>query len=167
MNDQQAWDQAVTAADEMYSRLPTGTRVELDGLIDEVMQLKQKLVELVTCAGSSTVCRTCEGQCCLFGKYHVSILDLLAYRKTGAELLVPAFGPGPACPYADISGCRMATGYRPVTCVIFNCQPIEDLLTPDVRQSMQELERKLRETVTLATSLCGTRLDRPLLLSCS
>jgi hypothetical protein len=136
-------------------------------LIDEVMQLKQKLVELVTHAGSSTVCRTCEGQCCLFGKYHVSILDLLAYRKTGAEPLVPVFDPGPACPYADTAGCRMAPGYRPVTCVIFNCQPIEDLLTPGDRHTMQELERKLRETVNRATSLCGRRLDRPLLLSCS
>jgi hypothetical protein len=61
----------------------------------------------------------------------------------------------------------MAPGYRPVTCVIFNCQPIEDRLTPGDRHTMQELERTLRETVTRAASLCGTRLDRPLLLSCS
>jgi hypothetical protein len=167
LNDQQAWDQALTAADEMYDRLPAGTRAELDGLIDEVMRFKQELVELVTCAGSSTVCRTCEGQCCLLGKYHVSILDLLAYRKTKAEPVVPSFAAGQVCPYSGNSGCRMPADYRPVTCVIFNCQAIEDLLTPTDRQTLQEREKRLRETVSRASALCNTRLDRPLLLSCS
>ena len=165
MNDQAAWEQAVARTSEWYLGLLSDKRAELDGLLDEIMQLKQKLVEQVTTSGSSAVCRDCGGECCLLGRYHVSVLDILAYRKTGAEPVVPDFSATPTCPYSDASGCTMPPAYRPVTCVIFNCQLIEDRLSPVELEALHGYERKLRDTVRRAGHTTGTRLDRPLLLS--
>jgi len=167
VNDQAAWEQAVATAGEWYSSLPSAVRAELDGLLEEVMQLKERLVEQVTSSGSSGICRTCGGECCLLGKYHVSVLDILAYRKTGVEPVIPDFSAGPACPYSDASGCLMPARYRPVTCVIFNCQPIEDRLTTTDRETLHKCEKRLRDAVRRAGQTSGTRLDRPLLFSCS
>ena len=167
MNDQAAWEQAVATAGEWYSSLPSAARAELDGLLEEVMQLKERLVEQVTTSGSAETCRACGGECCLLGKYHVSVLDILAYRNTGVEPVIPVFNAGPACPYSDASGCLMPARYRPVTCVIFNCQMLEDRLTTVGRKTLLEHEMRLRDTVSRAGHTGGTRLDRPLLLSCS
>jgi hypothetical protein len=167
MNDQAAWEQAVTSASTWYFALPAETRVELDGLIDEVLQLKQRLVELVTSSGSSAICTSCGGECCRLGKYHVSVLDILAYRKTGMDPVIPDFSANPACPYSGASGCLMPPRHRPITCVIFNCQQIEDRLTADDRKAFHEYEGKLRAMVSHAGQIHGIRLDRPLLLSCS
>ena len=167
MNDQAAWEQADTTASNWYFGLPSGIRAAFDELLEEIMQLKQKLVELVTSSGSSSICRTCGGECCLLGRYHVSVLDILAYRKTGVEPVIPDFSASPACPYSDASGCLMASRYRPVPCVIFNCQLIEDRLKPTERDSLHEYESRLRATVARAGRLYDIRINRPLLLSCS
>jgi hypothetical protein len=166
VNDQVAWEQAVTKASEWYVDLPPGIKTELDGLLEEIMQLKEKLVEQVTCSGSALTCRTCGGECCLLGKYHVSILDILAYRKSGIDPVIPDFSLNPACPYSNFSGCLMPPRYRPVTCVIFNCQLIEDHLTASERETLYEYEKRLRAAVARAVCLHNSRLDRPLLLSC-
>jgi hypothetical protein len=163
VNDQNVWERAVATASEWYVSLPQPIRTELDGLIEEIMQLKQKLVEQVTASGSATVCRTCGGECCLLGRYHVSILDILAYRKTGREPVVPDFSTGPFCPYSNGSGCTMSPGYRPVACVIFNCQLIEERLSESERDALHEFESRLRATVARAGRIQGIRIDRPLL----
>lgn len=165
MNDQMLWEQAMATASEWYFGLPHAIRAELDGLLDEVMQLKQLLVEQVTASGSAAVCRECGGECCLLGRYHVSVLDILAYRKAGLEPVVPDFNADPACPYSDASGCLMPPGFRPVTCVIFNCQLIEDRLTAVQRTALHEYEGRLRATVARAGRIHDIRTDRPLLLS--
>lgn len=165
MSDQAAWEQAVITASEWYFGLPSGIRAELDGLLEEIIQLKQQLVDQVTASGSSAVCRECGGQCCLLGRYHVSVLDILAYRKAGLEPVIPDFSTSPACPYSDVSGCLMPPGYRPVTCVIFNCQLIEDRLSANELDSLHDHERRLRSTVARAGRIHDIRTDRPLLLS--
>jgi len=167
VNDQTSWEQALTTAAAWYPGLPAAVRAELDGLLDEIMRLKEGLLEPVTASGGPEVCRTCAGECCLLGKYHFSVLDLLAYLRTGLEPPVPDFSAGPACPYSDATGCTMPPGYRPVTCVIFNCQLIDDRLTELQRQTLHGLEGRLRTAVARAGRIHDIRIDRPLLLSCS
>ena len=167
MSDLAVWEQALSSAGNWYRGLPPAIRAELDGLLEEIMQLKRTLVELVTSSGSSAICRSCGGECCLLGRYHVSVLDILAYLKTGVDPVVPNFFASPACPYADISGCSMPPCYRPVTCVIFNCQLIEDRLTAIERHTLYAHESRLRTTVARAGRMHDIRIDRPLLLSCS
>ena len=167
MNDQTAWEQAVAGAKLSYTSLSPATAAELDGLIDDIMLLKQNLVELAMSAGSGEICRTCGGECCRYGKYHVSILDIMVYEKCAAEVVIPDFSTNPACPYSDVSGCTMASCYRPMTCVVFNCQLVEDQLTSAGRETLRGYEQELRSTITRAGHITGMRLDRALLLSCS
>jgi hypothetical protein len=167
VNDQAVWEQAVTTAGNWYFGLPPDIRAALDGLLEKIIEFKQKLVELVAASGSSAICRTCGGECCLLGRYHVTVLDILAYRKAGVEPVVPDFNASPACPYSDASGCLMAPRYRPVTCVIFNCQMLEDRLTTSERRTLHEYEGRLRATVARAGRIHDIRTDRPLLLSCN
>jgi hypothetical protein len=165
VNDQEAWTQAVATASGWYSNLPASVKSELDGLLDEIMQLKEQLVGQVTSSGSSAACRDCGGECCTLGKYHASVLDILAYMKTGSEPVLPDFDSSPSCPYSDASGCIMPPRYRPVTCVIFNCQQIEDRLSVTELDSLHEHEYRLRTAVARAGRIYDIRIDRPLLLS--
>jgi len=164
-NDQQNWERAVAAAAATYDRLPPGRQEELRLLITRIMGLKERLVQMATAAGSSAVCRACGGECCLLGKYHVSVLDIMAYHLTGTAPVTPDFTGHPSCPYSGSHGCLMPPGYRPLTCVVFNCQPVEDLLDPTALKTFAELEAALREAVSSACRLGDARLDRPLLLS--
>jgi Fe-S-cluster containining protein len=160
------WEQALVDAGNSYAALQPAIRDELDREIAEIMLLKQQLVELVTAAGSGEICRTCGGECCRFGKYHVSVLDILAYLKRGERTVVPDFGTAPFCPYSDVSGCTMAPHYRPMTCVVFNCQLVEEQLSSAQRDDFRLHEQELREAIARAGRITGKRLDRALLLSC-
>lgn len=167
MNDQAAWERAIADAGSWYSSLPEQTVVQLNSLIDTITQLKQNLVELATMAGSAQICSSCGGECCLFGKYHVTVLDILAYLINGESPVVPDFSTHPACPYSHVAGCSMPSGYRPMTCAVFNCQQIEDRLSPEDLANMRGIEEKLRAAIADASRITGSSLGRAALLSAS
>ena len=165
MDDQRKWAQAVEIASSYYEDLPIRDRAELDALINEIMRLKEQLNELTISTGSAHICRSCGGKCCLNGKYHFSVLDLLAYRKTSLEPVVPDFTAHPRCPYSGDTGCLMPPRFRPMTCVVFNCEVIENQMEPCQCKAFYECENQLRESIRQACQIAGCRLDRALLLS--
>jgi hypothetical protein len=165
VDDQQKWQLSCAATFQGYELLPSDTRVGLDELIAGIMQFKQELFDLALAAGGGDICRTCGGQCCLNGKYHVSVLDLLAYRSAGVEPVKPDFGAHPLCPYGGEAGCSMTPRFRSMTCLIFNCEQLEERLGADDKQRFAEAERNLRSTVDQAEKLLGYRAGRALLLS--
>jgi hypothetical protein len=167
VNDQAAWDQALTAAISSYDGFPPAIVEELNNLIETIFRLKEQLVELATTAGSTLVCRECQGECCRYGKFHVSVLDILIYLKIGTTPVTPDFSTHPACPYSDSTGCTMPPGYRPMTCVVFNCPLVEEKMTPENLDTFKKIEQTLRHAIRTAEQLTGARLGRPLLLSCS
>lgn len=166
MEDHQTWRRVKEAAEASYDRLPAATRARLDELLDRVMGLKQELFDLSAAAGSARICRECGGRCCLNGKYHVSVLDLLAYRSAGAAPVVPDFGTAPLCPYGGSGGCLMPPRFRPLTCLIFNCDLVEDSMGEAGRDRFAACERELRGAVAMADELLACRTGRALLLSC-
>lgn len=166
MDDQQKWAQAVELTTRHYEQLPIAIRGELDALIGKIMQTKEQLGELALSTGSAQICQTCGGKCCLNGKYHVSALDLLAFRICLAEPVVPDFNAHPDCPYSGESGCLMPPGHRPMTCIVFNCELIETRMAQDKCGVFYAYEKQLRELIRHACQITGRRLDRPLLLSC-
>lgn len=165
MDDQRTWAQSVAAVSSYYERLPTAIRTELDAHINEIMRLKEQLSDLTLTAGGAQICRTCGGKCCLNGKYHFSALDLLAYRNTLIEPVVPDFSAHPCCPYSGESGCLMLPRFRPMTCVVFNCELIENQMMPSQCEALYACEKQLRESIRQASRITGRRLDRALLLS--
>jgi len=166
VDDQQRWNRAVKAADNGYEGLGPGMRLKLDVLVKRIMRLKEDLLEQTLAVGGASICRACSGQCCLNGKYHVSVLDLLAYRMAGVEPVLPDFTRSPACPYSGETGCLMQPCFRPMTCVVFNCEQVEMEMGPDKRTALYATERLLREAISQASRIAGRRLDRALLLSC-
>jgi hypothetical protein len=166
MNDQQRWQRAGKAACLRYEQLPGDTGEGLEILVSRIMLLKEELLEQALAAGSASICRSCGGACCRNGKYHVSLLDLLAYRITRSEAVVPDFTKAPHCPYGGIGGCRMPPRFRPFTCVIFNCDAVEERMGADGRERFALAEQELRLAVKQVETLLGFRAGRALLLSC-
>jgi len=163
--DKQNWSRAIEAARKQYDLLPADVRCNLNIIIDEIMTLKSSLLGLTLAAGSAEVCRACGGQCCNNGKFHVSLLDLMAYLHSSAEPPVPDFEISPLCPYGCSEGCMMSPGFRSVTCVIFNCEQVEELLMESEQLELRILEIQLKEKVLQAEKIMGFRVGRPLLLS--
>jgi hypothetical protein len=189
VNDKQRWEQATRAVRDSYGRIPPAARAELDEQIERITQLKQDLVRRTHEAGSADVCRQCGGVCCLNGKYHVTVLDLLAYLGRMTEPPTPDFEAGqacpysgaggcsmpprsldfeagPACPYSGAGGCSMPPRFRPMTCVVFNCELVEGRMGPDELTALYDAEGRLREAIALASRIACQRLDRALLLTC-
>lgn len=165
LDDKQNWLHSVDSAQKKYDHLPTEVRCHLNIIIDEIMALKSRLLDLTLAAGSADVCRACGGKCCNNGKFHVSLLDLMAYLRTSAEPPVPDFEISPLCPYGCSEGCLMLPGFRSVTCVIFNCEQVEERLNESDQSIIRAFEVQLREKVLQAEQLLGFRVGRPLLLS--
>jgi hypothetical protein len=88
----------------------------------------------------------------------------MAYMASATDLVVPDFSKTPCCPYSGPLGCMMAPQYRPMTCVVFNCELIEELLTTPGRDTLRTCEKELRDTISRANRLTAIRLDRPVLL---
>lgn len=165
LDDQQRWEQAVAAANARYEGLAAESRAGLDELIKRIMGLKEELIERTLSAGSASICRACAGQCCLNGKYHVSVLDILAYRTSMTEALTPNFNANPACPYSGPAGCLMPPRFRPMTCVVFNCELIEGSMPPKELAALYLCEKQLRGAIARTNLVAGQRLDRALLLT--
>ncbi|HPX62441.1 MAG TPA: hypothetical protein PLN25_11845, partial [Deltaproteobacteria bacterium] len=164
MEDQQLWNRACTFAADVYGALSPDDRDKLAGLTNSIMQLKREMLSVTFAAGSGGVCRDCGGECCRYGRYHFSVLDMLACFSANVLPPVPRFENLMDCPFGTDSGCSLDPGFRPVTCVIFNCERIEELMGVDLKTGMQRSETLLREAVETASLLLGMRVSRPLLL---
>lgn len=165
MCDQNVWQRAIISSGTLYDALSADVRGQLDSFISRIMQLKEQLLSVALAAEGEKICRKCGGQCCLLGKYHLTVLDLLAYLKEGAEPLKPVFSAASACcPYGGENGCRMKSRFRPMTCVIFNCDLLEERMGKEVKQKAAAYEADLRELILRADRLTGIRLSRPALL---
>jgi hypothetical protein len=165
LEDKQNWVCAVEAARIKYEQLPVDAKSVLNTIIDEIMRLKDELLGLTLAKGGAEICSACGGICCNNGKFHVSVLDLMACFYSSTEPPAPDFGKSPLCPYGGSDGCFMAPNFRPVTCVIFNCEQVDGLIDGDERVRLNECERQIRGKVRQAEQQLGYRVGRPLLLS--
>lgn len=166
MNDLQAWHKAQALSWECYEKLSTDRRELFDRLVDRIMHLKESLLGLALAEDSRQICGECGGKCCLYGKYHVSMLDLIVCRLHSSEFFIPEFMTHPFCPYCGESGCSFAPRFKPSTCIVFNCELIEERLDEDARRQAGQWERELREAVANAEMIAERRLSRPALLIC-
>jgi hypothetical protein len=163
MTDMEMWDNAVTVVRREYRALADPIKERLRSIIREVRLEKTEVCSITASRGASHVCSGCGGRCCHKGKYHFSVIDLLAFLDTGRDLFLPAFG-GVSCPYLGKAGCLMEPPYRPFTCVTFHCDRLEALLTASEVERLYGLERSLRVKYGDIEELFGTRLTQGLLL---
>jgi len=164
MDDNQTWQKATTAANQIYSLLTPEQIGELDKLFQRIVRMKEELLKVPLSSGSDAVCLTCKGLCCMHGKYYLTMIDLLAFRFLNSETVTPEFASTPDCPYGSSTGCKMPPRFRPLTCVIFNCESIDALLTDSQRELDRLTEQQLRNTIAEVEGIIGFPLGRPALL---
>ncbi len=143
MTDREMWDLAVDALVTEHAALPHSRKGVVAGLVEAVKGVKEALHGIAEGVSVAEICAACGGECCLSGRFHVTVVDILVYLAEGRELFTPGFGQG-RCPYLGARGCLMAPPYRPFNCVTFNCERVESLLEPPAKERSVSLERELR-----------------------
>jgi hypothetical protein len=157
MTDKDTWDCATAAITAEFSRLPAGMRATVATAAAAIKACKAELQAVVSAVDAGTVCSSCGGACCMSGKYHFTAVDQLVYLVDDRELFEPGFGQG-RCPYLGSRGCLMTPDYRPLTCIIFNCDLVEGLLDPTSKELLRTLEKELRGHYASLERLFGRRL---------
>jgi len=164
VTDQDLWSAAVAAAGREYELLPGHLRQRVAELCAEIQSVKSAYQQLASTVDADGICAECRGLCCGHGKHHFSVVDLLAYRAAGRELFVPDFS-SPVCPYHTGRGCLMEPGLRPLNCIIFLCDRLEELL-PELRLlELAALEKELRRLYRCLELLLGNRFANGLLIT--
>ncbi|MBT1076432.1 hypothetical protein [Geobacter grbiciae] len=143
MNDRERWDCAIAAVSADYAALPSALQGEVKALATAIREARRELHSLAQEMGSGAICASCGGQCCLRGKYHVTVADILVFLAEGELLFTPRFNRD-VCPYLDDYGCMMAPSLRPFPCITFNCERIEELWEPERIAAFYRRERQLR-----------------------
>ena len=164
MTDQEKWQLAISALTGEFAALAEEDRRWLANQAELCKGLKKAMVRLSDEAGGSGICAACRGECCLTGKYHVTVVDILVLLVSGEELFTPRFGAG-HCPYLGEKGCLLAAAYRPSNCVSFNCQRIEALQEPVIANEFTRLEGELRDSFIAFERRFGNRFANGLLMN--
>jgi len=164
INEWQRWDKAVFLASDGYKRLTAGQMRLLENRVAFIQELKTRLLDMAMSAGSSETCCECGGSCCLFGKYHFTVLDLFSFWVCGLQVVEPDFSHPDACPYGGVGGCKMKPSLRPVACVLFNCEPIEERMGPALLEEFSAAEHLLKRCVKEVEEQLALKVGRPLLM---
>ena len=159
------WCLAVASVAAEVRLLSQCDLITLAGLVDDVHSCKLALHAIVEAVDVGSICAQCGGDCCRTGKYHFTVVDLLVYLLKEKELFTPRFDRD-LCPYLGQTGCLMPPGFRPFTCVIFNCEKVDDLLDEPQRKDLHCLEGKLRELYGRVEELLQGRFMAGLLMNC-
>lgn len=154
MTDHEKWEGALETVRREFFLLSPLLRAEIATRCTTIRSLKLELHEIAESADCADLCALCRGACCTAGKYHFTVIDLLAYLSCGRDLFTPRFAEaanGGGCPYAGSRGCLMEPQFRPYTCITFICEEVEDrlpsgserfyLLAGELRSLYADLER--------------------------
>ncbi len=164
VTDQESWSAAVAAVSREYELLPGLLRERVAEICDEVAAVKNAYQGLAATVDADGICADCRGLCCGHGKHHFTVVDLLGYLAAGRQLFVPDFG-NPLCPYHTGSGCLMEPGLRPLNCIIFLCDRLDDLLPEPAKGELSSLETELRRLYLCMELLLGSRFGNGLLIT--
>lgn len=163
MDDLILWQRGSTRIRELLLTLQAKDGMILSRLLDRYRKAKEALVAVTAVIDAASLCRECAGQCCLNGKYRISVLDLLGCVSENTSV-TPDFTSKPGCPYGTLNGCTFAVPMRPADCVIFICDTIDRRLKPQERLILATQEQILRDCVLEATQLTGEPMGTPLLI---
>jgi hypothetical protein len=164
VNDQEKWEQAVALLLSEYNELPTVVRHSVDHASLVLRGAKLAMHCFVENVGAGSVCAACQGECCVRGSSHVTVVDLLVLFASGWPVMTPVFDRH-LCPYLGEAGCQMEVEFRPFNCVTFNCERVEGLLDPGAIKNFYEMERELRRCYSFFEQLLGNRFMHGLLVN--
>jgi hypothetical protein len=143
---------------------PPQLRRRVGELATEIAAAKEAYQQLAASVDADAVCAECRGLCCGHGKHHFTVVDLLGYLSAGRELFTPLF-TNPVCPYHTGCGCLMEPALRPLNCIIFLCDQLDELLAESAKRELGALEKELRRLYCCLESLLGNRFANGLLIT--
>ena len=136
------WNAIVTRVEEEWQKLPAEEKAWAVGHLRDLIRLQEQLHALFLAVGGAESCRACDGECCGHGRFHPTLVNLLACLLTGHPVPRPDFAR--LCPYIDVSGCQFPPGLRPYNCISFLCEAVEDQLDPEAKGAFYRLEGEIR-----------------------
>lgn len=157
MADEESWQQAVDQTTRKFSLLAPEVRQACCTILEAMVSIKEELCRMAEDAGGSDACRLCGGACCVRGKYHFAVADLLVFICRQIPSPRPDFSRFPDCPWLREAGCLLHSGSRPLTCVVFNCELIEERMSDEKLEAFYRLERQLRGYYADLDTLVGER----------
>jgi hypothetical protein len=158
------WNNAVALVRREYEALSDNEKAEVGSVAGLIRIKKGEIFSLTENRGSSEICANCRGACCAKGKYHFTVVDLLVFLAGDVELFTPSFD-GDLCPYMGNGRCLMTPSFRPLTCITFHCESLEDLLSTAELERVSSLESGLRNQYAHLEAFFGTRFTQGLLLN--
>ncbi|HEY5974175.1 MAG TPA: hypothetical protein VIU41_05475 [Geobacteraceae bacterium] len=164
MTDQELWSRGVAALQAEFSRLTAESTARLATLAVELRATRRDLFAISAAAQGEALCADCGGVCCGRGKYHLTTTDLLVWLAAGQPLFTPVF-TAPLCPYLGDGNCMMTPEFRPLTCIIFNCEAVDGRLSLEAAAQFRAGEDALREHYREMDRLFGRRLGGSFLLA--
>lgn len=165
MTDDEMWRIGFAAVVEEFAALDEARRSAVVALVHRIMVVKGEIAACFSLVDGAAVCAQCGGECCRAGRYHFTVIDLLAYLVHQRHLFSPSFDAG-ACPFIGAAGCLMEPQFRPYNCVTFVCDSVELEMTPDLRQSFNSLCDRLLACYLEMEALLANRFRSGLLINC-
>lgn len=165
MTDDEKWRIGIAAVTEEFAALEQTRQDAVVALVRRIMAIKEEIAACFSRVNGSAVCALCGGECCRAGRYHFTVIDLLAYLISQRQLFIPSFDSG-ACPFIGEAGCLMEPQFRPYNCVTFLCDRVELGMEPDLRQTCDILGGDLLDRYLEMEALLANRFRSGLLINC-
>jgi len=165
VTDDEKWRIGIAAVAEEFAALEQARQDAVVALVRQIMAIKGEIAACFSLVDGAAVCAKCGGECCRAGRYHFTVIDLLAYLVHQRQLFTPSFDSG-ACPFIGAAGCLMAPQFRPYNCVTFVCDRVELGMAPDLRQSFSSLCDRLLACYLEMEELLANRFRSGLLINC-
>jgi len=156
-DDIKLWNSIVSRIDGEWQVLPVDEKRWVTDHLRTIISLQEQLHELFLAVGGDECCRTCDGECCGHGRFHPTLVNVLACLLAGHPVPQPDFER--LCPYIAAAGCQFPPGLRPYNCISFICEAVEDRLDPEAKRAFYHLEGLIRAQYELfAARYAGSSL---------
>jgi len=163
VNDQQKLEQGLLKVADLFAAFAPTIQRQITVLLNQYRAEKEALAAVVYAVEAAEICRKCGGQCCLNGKFRLTVCDALVLSVEQWSLC-SEFNQKPICPYGTDQGCCLPAGLRPMDCILFVCDEIDARLTESARYELSEREACIRECLQSISRLADIPLSMPLLL---
>ena len=148
--DKKLWQSIVARVEEEWVDLPQHEKSWATEHVLKIIGLQEQLHQLFVDVDGMGICRDCHGDCCGHGKFHPTLVNLLACLAT--DYPIPEAEFSQHCPYLVNTGCQFPPGLRPFNCISFICEKIEGLLDPSRKNEFYRLEKEIRSLYELFAS---------------
>ena len=145
--DNLLWQEITARIREEWVALAAEEKEWATGHILQIVKKQEQLHQLFLDVDGAEICCQCDGDCCGHGKFHPTLVNLLACLIVNHPLPEPDFSRH--CPYIGPDGCLFPPGLRPYNCVSFICEQIECSLEPSRQAEFYRLEKEIRQAYEL------------------